>query len=178
MPLEHGRDAARGSRGSDGVDEGVDLPLRLTPDLFPERTVAGDAVPVVELIRPVRVRLLAQPASGFDHVQDQLLRGEASLAADERELGAERSHLIQLLRAERIGADDLQTVASGGADQRERRPRAAARVFDDGVSGLQPSVLLGTRDHEIRHPVLEAAGRVLPLELHEDVGTTGWYDPS
>jgi hypothetical protein len=28
----------------------------------------------------------------------------------------------------------------------------------------------------LRYPVLHAAGRVLPLELHEDVRTIGWND--
>jgi hypothetical protein len=101
------------------VNEGVDLSVRLAPDLLAQRVVARDAVVIVELIGPVGVRLLAQLASGLDHVQDQLLGGEASLARDQRELRPERRHLIQLLRAEGIGRHDVDTVAPGGADERQ-----------------------------------------------------------
>jgi hypothetical protein len=47
------------------VHEGVDRTLRLPPDLLAERVVAGDAVVVVELVRPERVRLtlIARAAS-------------------------------------------------------------------------------------------------------------------
>jgi hypothetical protein len=41
MPLQHGGDAARGSRRAHAVNESVDLPLGLTPDLLAERVVAG-----------------------------------------------------------------------------------------------------------------------------------------
>ena len=88
----------------DAVNEGVDLALRLAPDLLAQRVVAGDAVLVVELVGPVGVRLPAQLAGGLDHVQDQLLGGEAALARDERQLRAERRHVVQLLLAERVGA--------------------------------------------------------------------------
>jgi pyridoxal-phosphate dependent enzyme len=43
--------------------------------------------------------------------------------------GAQRRHLIQLLAAERVGADDLQPVALGGAHQRQRCARAAPGVL-------------------------------------------------
>ncbi len=176
ISLQSGGDSARGSRRADAMDEGVDLSLRLDPDLLAQRVVARDAVLVMELVRPVGVRLPAQLTGGLDHVQDQFPGGRASLALDERQLRAQRRHVIQFLLAERIGGDDLQAVALCGADQCQRCPRAATRVLDDGIAGLQPAVRLRPRDHDLRHPVLHAAGGVLPLELHEDLRATGWND--
>src|SRR5439155_25114607 len=49
-------------------------------------------------------------------------------------------------------------------------------VFDDGVYGLQQAVLLRARNHRLRHPVLDADRRVLPLELREDARTLGRDD--
>jgi len=158
------------------VNEGIDLSFGLTPDLLAQRVIARDAVPVLELVGPVGVRLLAQPAGGLDHVQDQSLGGAASLARDESQLRTQRRHVIPLLGAERIGGDDPETVAFGGADQRERCPRAATRVLDDRVSGLQSTILFRPRDDGLRHPVLHAAGRILRLELHENLGAARWND--
>jgi len=107
-----------------------------------------------------------------------LLGGEASLASNQRELRAQGRHLIALLLAECVRGDDLERVAPGGADERQRRARAAARVLDHGVPGLQSTVLLRARDHGARHPVLHAAGGILPLELREDVRAPGWNDLS
>jgi hypothetical protein len=77
VSLEHGGDPKQRSRRTHAVNEGVDLAVRLTPDLLAQRVVARDAVTVVELVGPVSVRLLA----------------------------------------ERIGADDLDPITFGGADQ-------------------------------------------------------------
>ena len=160
----------------DGVNEGVDFPVRLTPDLLAQRVIARDAVVVIELVRPAGVRLPAQLAGGLDHVQDQFPGGPASLARHERQLRSQRRHVIQLLPAERVGGDDADAVAPGGADQCQRCSRAAARVLDDGVAGLEPSVFLRPRDHGLRHPVLHAPGGVLPLELRQDLRAIGWND--
>jgi hypothetical protein len=129
---------------------------------------------VVELVGPVGVGLLAQLTRGLDHVQDQFLGGKTPFASDERQLRTQRRHVVQLLLAERIRADDFYPIAFGGADQCQRCARAATRVLDDSVSGLQSTILFRTRNHGVRHPVLHAAGGILPLELHEDIGAIGW----
>src|SRR5687768_140973 len=114
------------------MHEGVNLSIRLPPDLLAQREVAPDAVTVVELVGPVGVRLSAQATSGFDHVEDELAGGETSLTGDQRQLRAEGRHVVQLLPAERIGTDDPDAVALGGADQGQRGSRAAAGVLDYG----------------------------------------------
>ncbi len=176
VPLQHGGDPARRSRGAHAVHEGVDSSPGLAPDLFAQRVIARDAVLVVELVGPVGAGLAAQLTGGLDHVQDQFPGGAAPLARHQRQLRTQRRHVIPLLLAEGIRGDDPDTVALGGADQRQRRARAAARVLDDRVTGPQPAVLLGPRNHRLRHAVLEAAGGVLPLQLHEDVRALGRHD--
>ncbi len=66
--------------------------------------------------------------------------------------------------------------AFGGADQGQGGSRAAAGVFNDGPSGLQPAVLLRPRNHGLGHAVLHAAGGILPLQFHEDVRAIGGND--
>src|SRR5918992_1508042 len=96
-------------------------------------------------------------------------REEAALPRDEREPRAERRHLVQLVAAERVGADDVDGVALRGADQRERGAGAPARVLDDRVARPQPPVAFGPRDDGLGHPILHAARRVFPFELDEDL---------
>ena len=167
--LQDGRDAAQRGRRPDGVDEGVDVAARLLEELLGERDVPGDRVGVLELVREEGPRLPGDLAGGRDHVLDQLLRRQAPFARDERQLGAERGHVVPLLAAEGVGRDDPDPVALRGGDERERGPGAPAGVLDDGAAGPEPAVGLGARDHGERHPVLHAPGRVLPLELDEDV---------
>jgi len=78
--------------------------------------------------------------------------------------------VIAFLLAERVGGDDVAAVPLGRAHQRQRGPRAAAGVLDDGVAGLQPTVGLRARDHRQRRAILHAPRGVLPLELDEDLG--------
>src|SRR5262249_47977996 len=82
-------------------------------------------------------------------------------------------HVIALLLAERVGGDDVDPVALRGADEGERRAGRAAGVLDDGVAGLQATVELGALDDRARHPILEAAGGIFPLELDVDLGGGG-----
>jgi len=131
---------------------------------------------VVELIGPVGVRLLTQLTGCLDHVQDQLLGGESSFAFNESQLCTQRCHVIQLLLAESIGADDLKRIAFGDTDQCKRCPGAATGVLNDRVSGLQPTILLCPRNHGMRHPIFHTTGGILPLELNEDISTIGWNE--
>src|SRR6185503_2315189 len=110
------------------------LALRLDPDLLAERVVARDAVVVLELVGPVRARLAREHARALDHVENELLRRLTAFARNERQLGAEGGHLVELLAAESVGGDDPDPVTTGGADERERGARAAAGVLDDGVA--------------------------------------------
>src|SRR5207344_828411 len=74
------------------------------------------------------------------------------------------------------GGDDPDAVALDGADERERSAGASPRVLDDGAPGLQPTVRLRTRNRGEGHPVLDAPGGVLRLELHEDLPAVGGND--
>jgi len=145
VAAQDGGDAAQGSCHAHRVNEGVNFSSGLAPDLFGERRVARDAVPVAGLVRKVGAGLQAQAAGGVDHVQDQLPGASASLAWDESQLRVELRHVIHLLPAECIGAANPQAIGAGGAKQGQRRPRAAGGVLDDRVAGPQPALLLGAR---------------------------------
>ncbi len=176
MTLQHGRHAARRCPGADRLNECVHRPVRLSPNLLAERIVAGDAVHIAELVRHEGFGFAAQLICGGDHVEDQLLRSQAALAGDKRQIRAECRHVIQLLAAECVGGHDPDAVALGGADQGERRPGAPACVLNHGVAGLEPAVLLGAGNHRQRHTILHAAGRVLPFELDRNLRAIRRHD--
>ena len=75
-----------------------------------------------------------------------------------------------------VMAHDPDPVTLRGADEGERRSRASPGVLDDGISRFQAAVCLRPRDHGCRHPILHAAGGVLPLELRVDPGAIGRND--
>jgi hypothetical protein len=113
------QDAARavdGVRRADGVDERVDVAVRLAPDLLAQRQVARDRVGVAELVAPPVAGLLAEPARRGDHLLDQRLGDALVVAGHVRDVRAERLHRDALLVAERVGEDDLEVVAQGRAD--------------------------------------------------------------
>jgi hypothetical protein len=72
---------------------------------------------------------------------------------------------LEALLGEAVGDHDQAPVALRSADERERRPRAAARVLDDRVARRDRAVALGALDHRERHPVLERARWIRVLEL-------------
>ena len=74
-------------------------------------------------------------------------------------------HLIKLLLAERIGADDLQTVPFG------REAPVLPPVYSTSVSEFESTIRLRPRQYGQRHPIFDAAGGVLPLERHEHIRT-------
>ena len=98
-------------------------------------------------------------------------------ALDQRELGAERAHVVALLPAEGVGGDDVQRVTLRRADEGERHARAAARVLDYRAAGREPAVALGGLDHRERHAVLHAAGGILVFELDENARAPLRGDP-
>jgi hypothetical protein len=92
----------------------------------------------------------------------------AADAGDDRELRAERRHVIALLRAECIGGHDAQRVAARGADEREGNAGAAAGVFDDAAARLEAPRSLRRRDHGQGHAVFHAPGRIGAFDLDQN----------
>src|ERR1051326_3988577 len=101
------------------MHERTDFATRLPPDFFTEPVIACDRVMIVELVRPIVIRFLTDASRGLDHVEYQLLRRLTALAFDQRQLGAEGAHLIELFAAEGVGRDDLDLVAFRRADERQ-----------------------------------------------------------
>jgi hypothetical protein len=123
-----------------------------------------------ELVDPIGVGLLADAASSFDHVEEHLFGRATTCVGHQGELRAVGHHVVEFFLAEGAGADDVNVVSLGRADQGERGPGAASGVFDDGAAGAQVAVLLGLGDNAERHAVFHAAGGVLPFEFGEDPG--------
>ena len=157
------RDADDGARGADALDERVDATARLLPDLAAERVAhAGDRVRVVELIGRVMPRLRCEPGGADGHAP-YVLRRHAPLRLDRRndvDIRAECTHQLDPLVAEAVRDDDQRPVALRAADERERRPGAAARVLDDRGAWFEQPVALGALDHRERHAVLDRAARI------------------
>ena len=92
------------TRAAEDVDPRVDLGEQFVAKLL----VALEHVLVVELIRPVGVRLGGQLARFLDHARDQVGRDHAALARHDRQIRAEGFHRPQLLLREGIRRDDLE----------------------------------------------------------------------
>src|SRR5262249_14144414 len=120
VPLERGRHPARRRRGADAVDERIHAAAGLGPDLLAEGAVAGDAIDVLQLIREPRAGRRGEGARGVDHVEDQLLRGQAALAGHEGQLGAERRHVVR-----------FSWLNASEVTMRMRYPRAAHTSASD-----------------------------------------------
>jgi hypothetical protein len=72
------------------------------PDLFAQREIPSDAVKIVELVDPIGVRFLAQPACGLNHLKDEVLSGAASLAWYEHQVRTQCPHMIPLFLAKGV----------------------------------------------------------------------------
>ncbi len=140
------------------------------PDLVGHLPIGGELVHVLHLVGPKGPGFARNDARRRDHVAGQLLGHASALARHDLKLCSEASHVIELLPRESIGRHDMQRIALHGADEGERYPGTAARVFDDRSAGPEASIGLGRFDHGERHAVLHASGRVLALDLQKDAG--------
>ena len=133
--------------------------------------MAGDDVRVVELVGRVVAGLRGELGGAVDHVLD-VLRSHLGRALDRRDdvhVGAEGAHQLDPLLGEAVRDHDQRAVALRAADERERRPGAAARVLDHRRLRPDQPVALRALDHRERHPVLHRARRVQVLELHPEL---------
>src|SRR5215831_7123465 len=166
--LQRVRDAHHRARSPEAVTEGRHLPASLLPDLAPQMVaVMRNGIGIVELVGRIVARQRRELRGALDHVAD-VLRRHLRTALDrlhDVEIGTEGSHQLEALLGEAVRHHDHAPVALRATDERERGPRAAARVLDDRVTFLQQAVALGPLDHRHRHPVLHRAARVAVLEL-------------
>ncbi|WP_249295719.1 hypothetical protein [Agrococcus sp. Marseille-Q4369] len=147
-------------------------------DLAPELAVAVERIGVVELVDQPRVLTLDDALDLLAHPHEEVGRDAPAVAVDERDLGAERAHGVELLLRERVRRDDRERVALDRAHERERRAGAPAGVLDDASAGPQVAAPLGRLDDRPRHAGLVATGRVAALELHEHSRGAGRHDPA
>jgi len=166
---------ARNLKGH-GLDEGIHSAAGLLPDLPGQRRVARDRVPVVELVGIERAGCGAQLGGPRHHRPEEVLRDAALVARDLDDLRAEAAHVIALLEAEGVGGDHCDRKAAHGADEGERRTRAAAGVLDEPPSRPQAPGGHGAVDDRQGHPVLHAARGVAALDLDQDPGVPGRHE--
>ena len=72
-----------------------------------------------------------------------------------------------------VGNDEDDAITFRAGDKREAEAGVARGGFDDRAAGLQMPVALGGFDHRESDAILDRAGRVLVLELHEKLARTG-----
>ncbi len=164
-------------RGADDVHEGIDVPVRLRPDLLTEGQVAGDGVLVVELVAPPGSGLGGDLlGSGYDGANEDL----GNLAVFTRHLLHHRTvgtHRLQLLGAEGVGRDGVKLIAEHRTCECQGDSSGPRGVIDDRVAGPQPPALDRSLDGGTGHPVLHAAGGVGPFELDHDARSVGRRKP-
>src|SRR5207253_3633186 len=93
-------DTVKRMRGAHGVNECVDMPAGVVPDLLAEWHVAGNGIVIIELVAPPVAGTTADLASRPDHLLDQGLGNFLLVALDVRHARAERLHRHTFLIAE------------------------------------------------------------------------------
>ena len=86
------------------------------------------------------------------------------------DLGAPRLEQLPALDRHVVGQHDLEVVAAGLGDHRQRDAGVARARLEDHLAGArrEGAVLLRLEDHPLGRPVLHRAAGVLALELGED----------
>ena len=97
----------------------------------------------------------------------------ADVRAREHHLGAQRAQMEDLLPRHLVGYDENQLVALLRRHQRQPQPGVAGGGLDDGAAGLEPAVARRGFDHRQPDSILDRAGRILVLELHEQPARAG-----
>ena len=137
-------------------------PVGVAPDLL------GGGAPVDlrvgrvgELVGDPAVAALAADAA---RLLDRLVHAAHRL--HQHDLGAVQAQQVLALAAHALRHRQDQVVALGGADERERDAGVARGGLDDRVAArLDAALGLGDVDHRHADAVLDAAGRVVGLEL-------------
>ena len=164
--LQEAPRAGQRAAGADAGDEAVDALLHRRPDLRPGGAVVGLGVGGVG-------ELVGQPDVVV--ARERLRGGDRLVHAAERlrdvHLGAVEPQQPLALAAHALRQREDQVVALGGADERERDARVAARRLDDRrAARLDPALRLGRLDHRDADAVLDRPARVEHLELGEHLG--------
>jgi len=162
VALQAPADPGEGPAGPETGDEVRDLGQ--VPDdllagaLLVRSRVRG--VPVLE--RHVVAVVAREPSRDLDRAVRPLVAGR------EHDLCAEQLEEPDPLLARVVRDHDGQPVPLAPGDHRQRDPRVARRGLQDRAPRGELARVLGGLDHRLRDPILERAGRVLPLELGPD----------
>ena len=151
--------------GAHARHEGIELPLRVVPDLLRGGLAVDLGVGrVVELLGHDRARDLLQEFLGLGDRALHALR-----AGGEGELGPEIGQHLAPLERHRLGHHQDQPVAAGGGHEGQRDAGVAGGRLDQGAAGLQHARGLHGVDHVDADAVLHRGDRVEELELQQDL---------
>ncbi len=159
--FEHFAHPGDGAAGADAGNDDIHLAIRIAPDLFGGGAAVDLGVGrVLELlgheVARVRRNQLFGLADGAGH---------AFCAGGKDQLGPIGAQQHTALFAHRIGHDQGQLVAPGGAHKGQANAGiAAGRLDDDGI-GFDLAGLLGGFDHRYADAVLNAVGWVEVFQL-------------
>ena len=159
-PLQVTPDAGQGAAGPEAGDEDVDVG-HLLEDLRAGRLLVRPRICLVAVLvrhEEARVRLRQRLGEA-----DGAVRALGSRREDD--LGSEQAKELLALGGRVVGHHDPNRVPQARADHRQADAGVAARGLQDRLAGTQRPVGHGRLDHGPRDAVLDAAGRVVALQL-------------
>ncbi len=106
--------------------------------------------------------LLDQPVGAFDGALDTVFRRCGD------DVGAEGAHQDLLLATEALRHDEDAAISAHRRDEGQADAGVAGGRLDDGASGLEAALPLGSRDHRPADAILDAAAGIHVFQLGED----------
>ncbi len=131
------------------------------------RSCASRIGRIAELVDVKRARDFLGQARG--HILVIFRMPARDIGARHPHFRAERAHVRDFFLRHLVGNDEDDAITFGRGDERETEAGVAGGGFDDGAAGLEVPVALGRFDHGEGDAVLDRAGRVLVLQLHEEL---------
>jgi hypothetical protein len=158
--------AGDGSPRSDAGDQGVDLTVRVFPDLHGRGVRVHFGVRgVVELLRHEGVRNALADFVGLVDGAGHALRG-----VRQHQLRAQNAQHGPSFGTHGLGHGEDALIALYRRHKRQRDAGVAARGLDDHrLAGLQLSRALGGDDHRQPDPILHAVPGIVALQLRDDL---------
>ena len=140
-----------------------DPALRVAPDFRPRAAI------VRQRIVGIRELIEDDALAGCTHLVGEIARAlHAAALRHQHEFGAVRAHRLPALERLVVRHDENQPVAAHGGHHREGDAGVARCCLDQGVTRADLAATLGLGDHRQRRSVLDAARRIVALELPED----------
>ena len=126
---------------------------------------------IAELIDVKRARNFRRQSRGDILIIFRMPAGH--VASRQANFRAERADVGDFLLRHLVGNDEDDAITLRAGDEGEAEAGVARGRLDDRAAGLQLPIALRRLDHRERDAVLDRAGRILVLQLHEKLARTG-----